>query len=119
MSTQPEPMVQATATAEPSGDVDKVLQEKKSSARVQDAEADEDMRGLDVVEQKMILINRVINSQGMGRYQVCQVQLFATSLPVFPTDATVICLFHKYSGACSHFAVSVTSSIWPLHSCSD
>lgn len=73
MSTQPEPMVQATATAEPTGDVlDKNVLEK-GSARVRDIEADEDMRGLDVVEQKMILLNRVINSQGMGRYQVCAV----------------------------------------------
>lgn len=66
-------MVQATATAEPTGDVlDKNVLEK-GSARVRDIEADEDMRGLDVVEQKMILLNRVINSQGMGRYQVCAV----------------------------------------------
>lgn len=72
MSTQPEPLAQATATAEPSGAVDNPMQEKKSSARVQDVEADEDMRGLDVIEQKMILVNRVINSQGMGRYQVRQ-----------------------------------------------
>lgn len=75
MSTQPEPMAQGTATAEPSGEVGKNLQEK-SSARVQDIEADEDMRGLDIVEQKMILINRVINSQGMGRYQVCYASVY-------------------------------------------
>lgn len=68
MSTQPEPMPLATATAEPVGESG--LQEKKNSARVQDVEADEDMKNLDVIEQKMVLINRVINSQGMGRYQV-------------------------------------------------
>lgn len=62
-------MAEATATAEPSGQVG--LEEKKNSARVQDVEADEDMKNLDVIEQKMVLINRVINSQGMGRYQVC------------------------------------------------
>lgn len=71
MSTQPEPMAEATATAEPSGfEADKNLQEKRSSAKVHDVEADEDMKNLDLVEQKMVLINRVINSQGMGRYQV-------------------------------------------------
>ena len=105
MSTQPEPMAQATATVEPSGEVDKKLQEK-SSARVQDIEADEDMRGLDIVEQKMILINRVINSQGMGRYQVCYTQAltFATKMPIFPFIS-----FNIYSGACLHSAALAIS----------
>jgi hypothetical protein len=71
MSTQPEPMAQATATAEPNGKETLAGNlEKKSGARTHDVEADDDMKGLDAVEQKMILVNRVLNSQGMGRYQV-------------------------------------------------
>lgn len=47
---------------------------------------EDEMRGRTLMEKKMILINRALNAQGMGRYQVCEKKSHKTSTPVHDTS---------------------------------
>lgn len=110
-------MAQATSSAEPTGELTG-KNEKRSSAKVVDVEGDEELRGLDPVEQKMVLVNRVINSQGMGRYQVgisSQLPVGSYTLPSPPKACLSVPQLDLIKFATLHIVVPVRfDRIWLL-----